>query len=133
MAINIPAAQVNILMGKAQMGIESIAGEFFGKANTVAAETAFANNLRFVVKELGNRVKHNKLSLFMEYFNTKQDYERMIRSFEMHKNTKLGRALELESLFMFNDAGEFYLQNLTALALAHNTVLKDQNGKDVNL
>jgi len=69
----------------------------------------------------------------MEYFNTKQDYESHIRGFDMHQRTRLERALGTETLFMFNDIGEYWTYNRTFIALAHAYPLKDKDGKETNV
>ena len=83
---------------------------------------------------MGERVKTNKLGLFMEKFDVMQDFESRMKNVDMHKRNKIVRAFGPELAFMFNDAGEFYLYNTTSLAVASSIKLKDQyTGKVVDL
>jgi hypothetical protein len=107
MGFNMFAGIGNVLNGTHQMNIEAIAGQFFDKKDLLFADAQIGKHLPGVWSELGKRVKHNKLNLMMEAFNTKQDYESRIRGFDIQKRGRLERAFEAESMFLFNDAGEF--------------------------
>ena len=131
LAFNVLAGISNVMTGNTMMEIEAITGTvgqgFFSVKDTAKADAAFAANLTGATLEWGNRIKRNKLNLFMELFNTLQDYETEIKLTEWDKRTWVARGFSLNSLYAINNMGEYWMQNRTALALAFATKLKYKN------
>jgi len=133
MWLNYFAGVGNILNAAHQMNVEAFAGEFFERKDLLYADAQKTKNLPEVFMEIGKRSPKNKLLLMMEAFNTKNDYESRVRGHEFHRKSRLNRLFKNETMFMFNDGGEFIAQNRTFIALAYNYKLKDSNGKDTNV
>lgn len=133
LALNALSGLSNIATGKVMMRIESFAGEFFNERDTLRADTIYAREMPKFMGEIGNRVKVSKLHLFDELFNVMQEYEQDVRDVNYDRKTWFGRMFNSSALFTINNAGEHWMQNRTALALASAYKMKDPKGKIVNL
>lgn len=131
-ALNPLGAASNILMGKAMMRIESLAGEFFNHKDLVWADATYTKELPGLIMDSNRRELKSKLGLFNEKFNVMQEYEKDIRDVEMNKKNWFLRKFNLQSLYFLQSSGENYMQTRTALSLASNYKLK-LNDKEINL
>ena len=131
-ALNILSGISNVMTASAMNRIESICGQFFSVKNLAKADTIFWAALPEFLGDVGNPVKHSKLALFMEKFNTMQDFESDIRGQEYAKS-RFTRLMTMNSLYVINNAGELWIQNRAALALSEAYGLKDANGNPISL
>lgn len=131
--LNLLGGISNISTGSVMMRIESFAGEFFNEKDTIYADKEYGANLPSYVAEIGKRVKTNKLSLFDELFDVLQDYEQEIKDSDMNMRTRFTKLFGTGLLFSMNNAGEHWMQNRTALALAHRYKMLDDKGNETNL
>lgn len=132
LGLNLLAGISNIVTGTVMMRIESLAGEFFSEKDTVWADKTYGTNILQYMGEIGKRVKTSKLALWQEYFNTLQDFETDVRHVEWFKN-RFTKTFGLSAIYVLNNAGEHWMQNRTALALANRYKMKSPDGKIVNL
>ena len=118
----------NAANGVAMINIEVAASQFFDKSTLFKADKIYASEIPSMVAELGKRNKTNKLDLFNELFNVKQDFETRI------KDSKLNNALKRifgESVAYFGQsAGDHWLYNRVAIAMALNTQVKIPGNKE---
>jgi hypothetical protein len=133
MFLNGLAGAANVINNKTQIRLEAYASEFFNKWDLLKAEGIYAKYTLPNAMEIGKRVKTNKMALFMEVFNIGQDFETRIRDFEMHRKTKLGRAISMDTGYLFNNMGEHYSHLIIGLSLASAYKMKDPSGKETNL
>ena len=112
--------------------IESICGQYFSVKNLVKADTIFWKELGNYLADVGQPVKHSKLALFMEKFNTMQDFESDIRDQEYAKS-RFSRLMTTNSLYVINNAGELWIQNRAALALSQSYRLVDEHGNPISV
>ena len=131
-ALNILSGISNVMTASAMNRIESIAGQFFSVKDLAKADTTFWAALPEFLGDVGQPVKHSKLALFMEKFNTMQDFENDIREPEYAKS-RFARLMTNNSLYIINNAGELWIQNRAAIALGEAYGLKDENGKAISL
>ena len=66
-------------------------------------------------------------------FNVKQDFRRNQKNRDFLNKTILGRIFGPRIQFLGQDAGDFWLYNRTAIAMAKRLELKDSNGKTFRL
>lgn len=119
----------NVATGLGMQNIEAAAGQFFSPKELAKADTAYAVALGPMMAELGSRVKTNKLSLFFELFNIKQNFGSEIKN---QKKNWLQRLFGAEIAFLGQDAGDHWLYGRTAIAMAmKQKVLLD--GKEMSL
>lgn len=119
----------NVATGLGMQNIEAAAGQFFGPKELAKADVAYTKALVPMVAELGSRVKTNKLSLFFELFDIKQNFGSKIKN---QKKNWLQRLFGAEIAFLGQDAGDHWLYGRTAIAMAmRQKVLLD--GKEMSL
>lgn len=121
----------NVTTGVGMQNIEAAAGEYFNAKELAKADAAYGAAMVSFTKELGSRTKTNKLSLFDELFNIRQDYSKKVKNNSQRKNW-MKRLFGAEVAFMGQDAGDHWLYNRTAIAMAmRKQVLL--NGKQMSL
>lgn len=119
----------NVATGLGMQNIEVAAGQFFGPRELAKADTAYAKLLGPMMAELGSRTKTNKLSLFFELFDVKQNFGSNIKN---QKKNWLQRLFGAEVAFIGQDAGDHWLYGRAAIAMAmRQKVLLD--GKEMSL
>ena len=119
----------NVATGLGMQNIEAAAGQFFGPKELAKADAAYAKALGPMMAELGSRTKTNKLSLFFELFDVKQNFGSNIKN---QKKNWLQRLFGAEIAFLGQDAGDHWLYGRTAIAMAmRQKVLL--NGKEMSL
>ncbi len=133
LALNLTAGITNVITGTAMLRIEAAAKEFMEYKDVLKGDRAYALAMPAFFEEYGNSVKTNKLSLFDEMFNVMQEYEGQIRNTNFDRKKWYSRMFEMDTLFFMNNCGEHWLQNRTALGLAHAYKMKDPNGEESNL
>lgn len=131
-AVNTMAGISNATTGNTMGTIEAIAKEFFTPLNLFKADKNYTAAMPAHLANIGARVKDDKLSLFDEYFNVLQEYERDIKEVDWVQG-RLARIFGPKIMFLTNSTGEHWLQNRTALALADAYKMKDNNGRTVSL
>lgn len=110
------ANTANIATGLCMQNIEAAAGQFFGPKEMAKADAAYATALGPMMAELGNRIKTNKLSLFFELFDVRQNFGSNIK--RVQKKNWLQRLFGAEIAFLGQDAGDHWLYGRTAIAMA---------------
>lgn len=121
----------NVTTGVGMQNIEAAAGEYFGPAELAKADTIFASLIVPYTKELGSRTKSNKLSLFDELFDIRQNYSKKIKENSQRKNW-MKRLFGAEIAYLGQDAGDHWMYNRTAIAMALRKKVK-LNGKEMSL
>ena len=105
----------NVTTGLGMQNIEAAAGQFFGPKELAKADAAYAKALGPMMAELGSRTKTNKLSLFFELFDVKQNFGSKIKN---QKKNWLQRLFGAEIAFLGQDVGDHWLYGRTAIAMA---------------
>ena len=120
----------NVATGLGMQNIEAAAGQFFGVKELAKADAIYAKELIPMMAELGSRTKTNKLSLFFELFNVKQDFSSRLK--RTQKKNLLQRLFGAEIAFIGQDAGDHWLYGRAAIAMAIREKVK-VNGKEMSL
>ena len=108
----------NVVTGLAMTNIEAAAGEHFTAKQLASADSAYFGLLPSMIAELGNRYKTNKLDLFNELFNIKQNYGQNIKSNQL-KNI-LQKMFGETLAYLGQEAGDHWLYDRIAIAMAKN-------------
>lgn len=121
----------NVTMGKFQMMMEGIGGEYFNYKHLMQAEKDYFSLLPEYLNEIGSNVNSSKLGLLIEKYDVFQDYDKEAKDKNYHKNGIL-KVFGKGGVFFMSSAGEHYLQSKLALAFlnAHKVLL---NGKEISL
>lgn len=108
----------NVGNGVAMQNIEAASREYFTAKDLLKADGIYSSNMPSFMSELGARSKTNKLSLFDELFNIKQDFDE--KSKRTQKKNLLERIFGVNIAFIGQSAGDHWLYNRTALAMANS-------------
>lgn len=120
----------NVATGLCMQNIEAAAGQFFSPRELAKADATYTKEVLPMLAEIGNRTKTNKLSLFFELFNVKQNFGNDLK--KVQKKNWLQRLFGAEIAFLGQDAGDHWLYGRTAIAMA----LKERvllNGEEMSL
>ena len=120
----------NAATGVAMVNIEAAAGQFFNAKELAKADKEYAVLIPDFTKNLANRVKNDKLSLFFELLNVKQDFSQNIKR-EQRKNLFL-RFFGPEVAFIGQQAGDHWLYGRVAIAMSLRQKVK-VNGREMSL
>lgn len=112
----------NVATGLAMTNIEAAAGEYFTAKQLAAADKAYFGLLPSLLGELGGRYKTNKLDLFNELFNIKQEYGKNIKGNQL-KNI-LQKMFGETIAYLGQSAGDHWLYDRIAIAMAKNIKVK---------
>lgn len=132
-AINMLAGISNVATGEVMMRIEGFAGQFFTNKEIHLADKAYRKLLPSYLKQIGDRYKTNKLSLFDEMFDVLQDYDKSSGKLNWDRKGAIKRLFDESTLYFMNDTGEHWMQNRTAIAVAIHYKMLDNNGNETNL
>lgn len=132
-ALSLLTGTANLAQNIVISNIESISGQFFGKAELAKADWEYTKLLPQYLGELGNRIQVSKLALFAEKFNVLQDYKQHVRGIDWDRKTWFSRFFKEDTLWFTTSAGDHYTQMRTALALSMRYKLKDKNGNPISL
>lgn len=106
----------NVGNGIAMQNIEVASGEFFNPKELLKADRIYFSQMPNFIAELGSRIKTTKLALFDELFNVKQDFD--TKSKRTQKKNLLERIFGISIAFIGQSAGDHWLYNRTAIAMA---------------
>ena len=106
----------NATTGVCMQNIEAASKEFFSSEELVKADAIYTKEIGPYLAEIAKRNKTNKLALFMELFNIKQDSNTKVKSIQ--KKNLLERLFGSNIAFLGQEAGDNWLYNRTAIAMA---------------
>lgn len=131
LGVNWLANMANVATGTCMQRIEAAAGQFFNFKELRKADSIYRNELLPMMSELGSRNKTNKLDLFYELFDVKQDFGDRLKKRTQTKNF-LQRLFGADIAFMGQYAGDHWLYGRTAIAMALREKVK-LNDKEMSL
>lgn len=105
----------NATNGLAMQNIEAASKEFFSASELGAADIVYSKELLPYIAEIGSRSPTNKLALFMEMFDIKQDYTAQLK--DSQKKNILERLFGANIGFIGQQMGDHWLYNRTAIAI----------------
>lgn len=105
----------NTTNGLAMQNIEAAAGEFFKASELKDADIVYGKEITSYIAEIGSRTPTNKLALFMEMFDIKQDYASQLK--DSQKKNVLERLFGANIGFIGQRMGDHWLYNRTAIAM----------------
>lgn len=121
---NILAALTNATTSRCMNKIEAAAGEYFTATDLLTVDEIYASALPEFLGDFGQRIRTSKLSLFDELFDVLQEYDKEIHDIGFSKKTIATHVGADRALYFMSTTGEHWLQNRTAIALAHRYKLK---------
>ena len=118
LAFNWLTNSANVATGLAMTNIEAAAGEYFTAKQLASADSAYFGLLHSMLAELGSRYKTNKLDLFNELFNIKQNYGRHIKGNQL--KSVLQKIFGETIAYLGQEAGDHWLYDRIAIAMTKN-------------
>ena len=134
LGFNALAGLANVATGKAMQRIEAVAGEHFNLRELTQADRIFflQANPTFM-SEIGSRVKTNKLALFDELLDVRQNFKKDIRDKEFINRNFFTRVFGPHMQYICQDAGDHWMYNRSAIAICLRKKLLDSNGEEISL
>lgn len=133
LGFNILAGFANLATGTAMQNIEAVAGEFFNIRELAQADKEFTLAMKDFTLDIGQRIKTSKLALFGEKFDVRQNYSDTVKYKSFLNKTIFTRVFGPGIQYICQDAGDHWLYNRTAIAIALRYKLKDSNGNSISL
>lgn len=130
MALNIPQRISNVNTGMMQVVIESAGRGVYNTKDAAWASAVYMKESGDRLAQTGKTDYDNKLSLWLEYFDIKQDNG---KSSVKYGKGRMSRIFNRSLLYAGLSMGEDYLSAITSLAAARNFKVKDASGKIHNL
>lgn len=129
LGLNLFSGISNITVGKMQIFIDAMSGEFFGFKNSQIGKKNYYAMLPRYLSELAAPVKTNKLSLLIDRFDALEEFNNNIAHNKLYQGA-LGRIMGNTSMYIFNNLGEHYLHCRTMLAILdrYKVVQKKEDG-----
>ncbi len=133
LGFNLLAWVANATTGVCMQNIEAAAGEFFNAKELLNADKEFAKEMPAFMGDIGQRVRTSKLSLFDDMFDVRQNISSKIRNKRFTNRNLLTRILGPGIQYIGQDAGDHWLYNRSAIAIAMREKLKDSNNNEISL
>lgn len=127
MWFNITAGVNNIVFGKIQNQLESVAGWYFNNADLTKADKMYIAAIPDMINTLGKLKSGTLTNALIKYFDITQNTNEKDYTSGMLKKD----LLSTNSMYFMNDIGEHYLQNTTLFAMLNQHRII--NGKIVSL
>lgn len=135
LALNLLAGISNVTTGAAMMLTEGMSKEYFSLSDILKADRIYIKELPTLLGEIGSRTKTSKLALWIELFDSLQDFEKEIKDTKFNRKGIFSKMFGTQALFFMNNAGEHWMQTRTSLSLGNAYKMKSPgpNGKIVSL
>lgn len=130
LGFNFLAETANVLTGKAMVRIEAACNQFFSYKQLWEADKEYAVALKDYIPDIGARQHKSKLALFDQLFDVRQDFRSTMA--KAQAKSLFRRMFGSGVAFIGQDAGDHWLYNRTAIAMALNEEVY-ANGKKTSL
>lgn len=133
LGFNVLAGFANLATGLAMHNIEAAASEHFDAKTLAKADKEFMKAMPAFTADIGQRIRTSKLALFDEMFDVRQNFSGNIKHKDFLNKWILSRVFGPSIQYICQDAGDHWLYNRSAIAIALNYKLKDSHGKTISL
>lgn len=106
----------NVVTGVAMQNIEAASRQYFNAKELVKADSIYAKLIGGNIAEFNSRNKTNRLSLFNELFDIRNDFDNITHN-SMRKSV-LARIFSTDIAYIGQSAGDHWLYMRTAIAMA---------------
>lgn len=122
----------NVIVGKMQMFIEGMGGEFFDLKEWAAGDLYYTRNIPEMMSELHTIKNTTKLGLIGEQFNVGLSWKSKLKDKKFYANSVTNAINTLHASFLLN-AGEHHMQMSTAIAMLKHIKVKNSKGDQLSL
>tara|TARA_R110000822_G_scaffold152112_5_gene291318 strand:- start:7192 stop:11634 length:4443 start_codon:yes stop_codon:yes gene_type:complete len=131
LSLNLASGTANIVNANAQLFIESFwKGRFITASALKKANQIYGTTLGDSMKDLTRPFNKSFPNQLQEYFNTKGLFQLANADFLRTDMVKMG--LSMESLRIFQETGEHYIQSVTVMAVLDTIKVMDENHNFIN-
>jgi hypothetical protein len=131
LSLNAASGTANVLNANAQLFIESFwKGRFITAGSLKQANLIYSTTLGDSMQDLVRPYARSFPNQLQEYFNTKGLFELAGSDFLRTDMTKVG--LHLDSLRVFQESGEHYIQSVTVMGVLGTIKVMDENHNFIN-
>lgn len=131
LGVNLFSGMGNVTVGKMQIFIESMSGEYFNYKNSQIGKKNYYALLSDYLGELNSTTKTSKLGLLIDRFDALEEFYNGLRNSGYYQSP-LARIIGNANVFILNNAGEHYLHSRTMLAILDRYKVKD-GSKEISL
>ena len=131
LALNMFSALNNVVIGKFQMFLESVGGEYYNlKDSAIAKKRNYYLLLPEYMGELNSIVKNSFLELLINKFDALEEFNSNAKNKTFY-NSKVGRIIGDSSTLFLSSAGEHYLHARNMLAMLNANKVLNSSGKEI--
>ena len=131
LSLNLASGTANVVNANAQLFIESFwKGRFITASSLKKANTIYSTTLGDSMRDLTRPYNRSFVNQLQEYFNSKGLFELAHADFLRTDMLKVG--LNQESLRIFQESGEHYIQSITVMAVLDGIKVMDENHNFIN-
>tara|TARA_R110000822_G_scaffold302649_2_gene426997 strand:- start:42352 stop:46671 length:4320 start_codon:yes stop_codon:yes gene_type:complete len=131
LSLNLASGTANVVNANAQLFIESFfKGRFITAGSIAKSNKIYAATLGDSLADLTRPVARGFVNQLQEYFNTKGLHQLSDTNFVQTDLMKVG--LSAESLRVFQESGEHYIQSVTVMAVMDGIKVMDENHNFIN-
>ena len=116
LGLNLFSALSNATIGKMQIFIEAVGGEYFGLKNSIKGKKNYYKDLPAYLAELNSVQKKSKMALLIDKFDALEEFYSDLKNRGYYKGA-LSRIIGNSNVFFLNNMGEHYLHTRTMLAM----------------
>ena len=131
LGLNLFSGISNITVGKMQIFIDAVAGEYFGLKNSMKGMKDYYALLPAYLGEVNSTQKSNKLALLIDKYDALEEFYEGLKMQGKFKGP-ISRIIQGSSVYILNNLGEHYLHSRTMLAMLDRKKVK-VNGKETSL
>lgn len=129
MAINEVSAATNVLNGKAQFFLETLAkGKYISSKSLAKAEKIYFNNIVSSMEDINNPVKTAYVNQVIEMFDTMGSMSVGAKQ-AFIQNTTLKTNMNINTLMFMQNTGEHWLEGVLTMAILENIQVMNKDGK----
>lgn len=134
MGMNLFSGLNNVGVGKLQMILEAVAGEYFGAKDIVTGDLNYFSMITegLLLSASGSTKNLSKVELIRQKFNVVMDLESE-EGFEEFYRSNIGRVFGKASVYFMTSMGEHYMSTRTLLAFMNTVKLKNKDGHECSL
>ena len=132
LGLNLFSAISNVTMGRMQLFIESMGGEYFNFKDSQIGKKNYWALLPQYMGELNSIKKSGKLGLLIDKYDALEEFNNNIKHKDFYKGP-MARIFGGANMLFMNEMGEHYLHSRNMLAMLNAYKVKDKNGKTISL
>lgn len=133
LACNVPSAVANLIAGLNSTIVSAVGGKYFNLKDLAYADKEYYFHLPGMINDSANRVPYNKMTLFLEMFDIREEFDKQKFNMDWDKKGVFKRFFNVSTFYIMQNMGEHYLSARTAIAMANRFKLKDSTGNEISL